>query len=73
MFSVVAAQAIARAQANKHSVTHKGAGAPQKHTSLLRKVLRAVAAARLRRAEIELHHDRQLYNDVRDSPRMEKR
>ena len=53
MFSVVAAQAIARAQAKKHSVTHKRAGVPQKRTSLLRRVFRAVAEARLRRAKIE--------------------
>ena len=72
MFSVVAAQAIARAQAKNPSVTHKGAAVPQKRASLFRRILRAVAAARLRRAEIELHHYRQLYNDAGDSPRIDK-
>jgi len=72
MFSAVTAQAITRAQATKHSLTHKGAGERRKRVGLLRRVFCAVAE-RLRRAEIELGHYRPLYNDVRGSTRMEKR
>jgi len=72
-FLVVGAQAIVRDQAKKPSVTHKGAGVPQKRASLLRRIFPCRRQARLLRAEIELHHYRQLYNDAGDSPRMDKR
>jgi hypothetical protein len=75
MFSVVASQAIASAQAKKTSPgAHQEAAAAvrQKCPSLLRRFLSAIAAGRLRRAEIELSHYHQLSGDERDSSRLQQ-
>jgi len=75
MFSVVASQAIASAQAKKTSPgAHQEAAAAvrQKRPSLLRRFLSAIAAGRLRRAEIELSHYHQLSGDERDSSRLQQ-
>ena len=74
-FSVVASQAIASAQAKKTSPgAHQEAAAAvrQKRPSLLRRFLSAIAAGRLRRAEIELSHYHQLSGDDRDSSRLQQ-
>jgi hypothetical protein len=76
MFSVVASQAIVSAQAKKTPRgAHQEAAAVvrQKRPGLLRRFLSAIAAGRLRRAEIALSHYHQLYDDSRDSSRLEQR
>ena len=76
MFSVVASQAIVSAQAKKtRRGAHREAAAVvrQKRPGLLRRFLSAIAAARLRRAHVELSHYHQLCDDSRDNSRLEPR
>ena len=76
MFSVVASQAIVSAQAKKTPRgAHQEAAAVvrQKRPGLLRQFMSAIAAARLRRAEIELSHNHRLYDDSRDNSRLQQR
>ena len=76
MFSVVASQAIGLSQSKKASGgAQKSAPAAvrEERASLLRRVLRAIARARLRSAELELRQYHQLHDDAGNGAHPQKR
>ena len=76
MLSVVASQAIASAHAKKRprgANREAVAAVRQRRPSLLRRFLSAIAERWRHRAEIELSHYYQRYNDDRDSSRLQQR